>query len=133
MVGTWFASTVRSGSETVIMTPSIKLANTIIQIFFDLVMQVPTLFPIGVMAVSAPTVKKAIPTMRRAAPIRNDISILLGMGAIVKHSKRTIQVIGSTEEIDSFILSFNSDVCLNGSPPPFILLWVGARRQIIFC
>ena len=82
---------------------------------------------------SATSQDKAIHTLCLAAPIRNDISILLGMGAIVKHSKRTIQVIGSTEEIDSFILSFNSDVCLNGSPPPFILLWVGARRQIIFC
>ena len=117
MVGTWFASTVRSGSEIVIIMPSIKLANTIIHTLLDLVMHVPTLFPIGVMAVSAPTVKNAIPTTSITAPVRNDMSIWFETGAMVKHSTRTIHVIGITEEMASFILSFKIDLFLNASPP----------------
>ena len=99
------------------MTPSIKLAKTIIQTLLDLVIQEPTLFPIGVIAVSAPTVKNAIPTMSITAPVMNDMSILLGMGAMVKHSKRTIPVIGSTDESASFILSFKSVLFFNALPP----------------
>ena len=99
--GTWFASTCRSGSEIVIMMPSKKLTNTISQTFLDLVMQLPTFVPIGVIAVSAPKVKNAMPTISSTAPIKKETSILLGIGATVKHSSSTMMVIGRTDAIDS--------------------------------
>ena len=99
--GTWLASTCRSGSEMVMMTPSKKLTNTIIQTFRDFVIQLPTFVPIGVIAVSAPRVKKAIPAISRTAPIKKETSMLLGIGATVKQSSSTMMVIGSTDARDS--------------------------------
>lgn len=119
ILGTWFARTCRSGSEIVIRTPSKKLTKTIIHSLRDLVMHAPTLFPIGVIAVSAPRVKNAIPTISIAAPKAKDTSILFGMGVIVKHSIKTISVIGSTEDIASFSLSYNRFL-LNKLPPSFV-------------
>lgn len=59
-------------------------------------MVVPTRSPIGVMETSTPTLKSSIPIINNTPPIRN-INIMLGeIGAIVKHSKRTIAMIGST-------------------------------------
>ena len=106
------ARTVRSGSDIVIITPSRKLTKTITHTLFDLVMHEPTLLPIGVIAVSAPTVKNAIPTISITAPVRKDTSILLGIGAIVKHSRSTITVIGSTDVRASFSFSLSSFLLL---------------------
>ena len=71
--------------------------------FLDLVIMVPVLSPIGVMESSTPTLKKSMPTISRAAPTRNVIKMLGGIGAIVKHSTSTIPRIGIT----AFIVSEN--------------------------
>lgn len=96
------------------MTPKRKLTKTISQSFFDFVMQLPTLFPMGVMAVSAPRVKNAMPMISIAAPVRKDMSILLGIGEMVKQSTITISVIGSTEERASLNLSRNKLLLFKG-------------------
>ena len=59
------------------------------------------ILPIGVIAVSAPRVKNAMPTINSTAPIKKETSILLGIGATVKHSSSTMMVIGRTDAIDS--------------------------------
>lgn len=72
----------------------------------------------GVMAVSAPRVKKAIPATSITAPALKDTSMLFGMGVMVKQSTSTINVIGSTEETASFVFSrSNFLLSLNSSFP----------------
>ncbi len=87
------------------------------QIFFDFVIQLPTLFPIGVIAVSAPSVKKAMPIISIAAPVRNDTSMLFGIGETVKQSTITIKVIGSTDVRASLNLSCSKLWLCKRSPP----------------
>ena len=94
--GTCCASTCKSGSEIVITNPIIKVINTTLKMFFDLVIIVPTRSPIGVMEISTPTLKNNIPTIKRMAPIRNVIKILGGIGAIEKQRSKTITSIGTT-------------------------------------
>ena len=67
---------------------------TIIKRFFDFVTIEPTRSPIGVMDMSTPTLKNSIPIINSVAPIKNVSRILGGIGAIEKHSKRTISKIG---------------------------------------
>ena len=62
--------------------------------------------PIGIMAISAPSEKKPIPMISSAAPKMNSISVPVGMGVSVKLRRRTINVIGRTEESASLIFSF---------------------------
>lgn len=95
------------------INPMIKLIAMIKNRFLDLVMVVPVRSPIGVIESSTPTLKNNIPTMRRAAPIRNVIKILGGIGAMVKHKKRTIKSIGKTALRVSFSFSLNLDFILN--------------------
>ena len=75
--------------------------------FFDLVIMVPTLSPIGVMDSYTPTLKSSIPTIKKTAPIKKAIKILGGMGAIVKHKIRTIARMGKTAFKVSDNFSFN--------------------------
>lgn len=51
----------------------------------------------GVIAVSAPRVKRAIPKISRTAPTRNVNNVSGGIGEIVKHNTSTMAVMGSTE------------------------------------
>ena len=60
-----------------------------------------------VIEVSAPKVKNPIPKIRNTAPMKNNIITLFDTGATEKHTKATIIVIGNTDEMESFILSFS--------------------------
>ena len=57
------------------------------------------------MDISAPRVKKPMPSTSRPAPTRKDSISPLSMGISAKHSSATITVIGSTEAMAS--LSFS--------------------------
>lgn len=107
MDGTCPAKTCKSGSEMVITNPIIKLIAIIKNRFFDFVMIVPVRSPIGVMESSTPTLKNSMPAMSRAAPKRNKSNIPDGMGAMVKHRKRTIKRIGKTALRVSLSFSLN--------------------------
>jgi hypothetical protein len=69
----------------------------------------PTRSPIWFIDISTPTLKKSIPIMSRTAPIRNVINMLGGIGAIVKHSNKTMARIGSTAFRVSVNFSLNRD------------------------
>lgn len=99
------AKTVKSGSETVIKTPTKKNTGIMSHNFLVLTTPVPTYSPIGVIAVSAPSVNSPIPTTTNKTHTINVKNVSDGIGAIVKHKRRTIKDMGSTEENDSFILS----------------------------
>ncbi len=75
--------------------------------FLLLVMAVPSLSPMGVILISAPSVKNMVPTTIMAAPIRKHSKILEEMGVIVKHRIITIPMIGSTELSASVSFSLN--------------------------
>ena len=68
-------------------------------------MWAPTRSPMGVMAVSAPRVKRPMPTISSAAPIKKASSVAVGRGATVKLSTSTIAVMGTTEARASRIFS----------------------------
>ena len=65
----------------------------------------PIYSPIGVIEVSAPSVKKPMPTITITAPIIKHMSIDAGTGINVASSPRTMSVTGKTDESDSFIFS----------------------------
>jgi hypothetical protein len=71
----------------------------------DFVILDPTYSPIGVIAVSAPKVKRPIPTIRSKAPMINERSIAFDTGKKVTSKRRTISVTGRTDERDSEIFS----------------------------
>ena len=96
--GVWRASTCRSGSATVMITPITKQAATMSHSLFERVSCVPTCSPMGIMAMSAPSVKKPMPRMS---------SVESSMGTTVMPSASTIRVIGMTALSDSWILSFS--------------------------
>ena len=106
MAGTWVASTVRSGSATVIMIPIIRQIKITSQSFFDFVKCAPIPSPIGIIDISAPREKKPIPIMSRKAPVKNSMMVPIGIGAIVILSNNTIAVIGRTDDSASFVFSF---------------------------
>ena len=100
--GTCPASTCRSGSATVMMTPIKKLMATMTHTFLDRVISLPTASPSGIMDISEPRVNNPIPTISSRLPSKNAIMALLEIGVIVKHSTSTMAVMGSTEVSDSF-------------------------------
>jgi hypothetical protein len=61
----------------------------------------------GIIAISAPRVKKPIPMIRRDAPARNIRMVPVGMGTRRTLAIRTIAVMGSTDEKASIIFAFN--------------------------
>ena len=106
--GVFVASTCRSGSATVIATPSTKLISRISPSFRDLVILAPIWFPICVIDSSEPRVNRAIPTIIIREPIRNESISPLSMGTKNMQRTATINVIGSTDKTDSFIFSANT-------------------------
>ena len=95
--GTCWASTCRSGSDTVTMTPIKKPTPATTQSLRERVIAAPTRSPMGVMAVSAPRENRAMPRMTITAPIRNASSVSVGMGATVKLRISTMTMMGTTE------------------------------------
>lgn len=119
MDDTCSASTCRSGSEIVIITPRVNPTITIIHNFFVLSRLPPTLSPIGVIESSAPIVKNIIPPMTRIPPRRNCASMPVGIGAIVNASNSTMSIIGSTDQTAScaFSFVFSLKLCFIQIPP----------------
>ena len=97
MPGTSEARTWRSGSEMVTTTPMRKLTETMTQTFRELAMWAPACSPMGVMAASAPRVKKPMPRISSTAPARKASSASTGRGATVRQRTSTMAVMGSTE------------------------------------
>ena len=89
----------------VIITPMAKHTGMMIFRVRDLVITTPTRSPSGVIAISVPSVKSAMPKISMIAPITKAIIAPTGSGAIVDVSRSTMPVMGSTEARDSFSLS----------------------------
>ena len=105
MWGTVSASTCRSGSAMVMAKPSARLTSRISGRLRLLVSEVPMRLPMGVMEVSAPSVKMPMPTMIRMEP-RKKLSRRSGdTGDTDRHKSPTISRIGSTDSADSLIFS----------------------------
>ena len=104
--GTCSASTCKSGSETVTITPTKNETSSTTHSFLLRVMAAPTCSPMGVMAKSVPRVNMPMPTTSRAAPTKKASIASVGAGASVTHSASTMAVIGSTDASDSFHFSY---------------------------
>ena len=90
------ASTCRSGSEMVMRNPSRKPTPRITGRLRLRVSTAPTRSPMGVMLISAPSVKNMMPTTMSTAPSRKHSRMLGDTGAMVKHSTSTMATMGST-------------------------------------
>ena len=112
--GVCAARTVRSGSAMVMITPMMKQDRAMIPTRLDLVSWMPTFSPMGIIAISAPSVKSPMPTISRNAPIKKSMSVPVGMGVMVMHSSITIAVTGRTAASDSRIFALSS---CNRVPP----------------
>ena len=105
----WVASTVRSGSATVINTPIKKHTNIKTPTLLERESPAPTCSPIGVIAMSAPKLNRPIPTINTNAEIKNTVvSVRLKFTNGVKFNSNTIAVTGNTDTNDSFNLNQNA-------------------------
>ena len=91
----------------VIIAPIRKLMSIMSGMLLLLMSRPPTPCPRGVMAISAPSWKNPIPTMRSRAPVRNNRSVPTSIGAKVMLNIKTITVMGRTLDNDSLIFSFS--------------------------
>ncbi len=100
------ARTERSGSATVISKPIRKHTDMRISNFFDLVSPEPTCSPIGVIARSAPRLKRPMPIMSITADTaKAAVSVPFKSISGVKDIISTINATGKTEIDDSLSLS----------------------------
>ena len=100
------ASTTRSGSATVIITPSTKQMSMGMRRRFDFPICAPMPSPSGCMEISEPMVKRLIPKISVRVPKRNNTKIPDSNGAMETLSTNTMAKIGSTELIASFMALF---------------------------
>lgn len=77
MLGICSASTLKSGSATVIMIPIKRITPSIIPIFLLLIRELPSFSPIIIMERSAPNVNRLIPIIRNMELIINEVITLL--------------------------------------------------------
>ena len=105
--GTWLARTTRSGSAIVIIIPMTRQINARTGRSFTFIICAPTPSPSGVIAISAPSWKNAMPMMSIKAPTRNRAIVPVFMGTTKMLKSSTITVIGSTALTDSSIFSFS--------------------------
>ena len=80
----------------VMRKPSRKPMPKITGSFRLLVITAPTRSPMGVMLISAPSVKNMMPTTIMAAPSKKHSRMLGDTGAMVKQSTSTMATMGST-------------------------------------
>ena len=106
-VSIWFAKISNPGSAYDIKNPSTNPADTTIQSLLRLVISSPSTAPNGVTPKSTPSKNKVKPITINIAPITNLNIKLYPSGTIVKLSKITIIVTGSTEKKTSFNFSLN--------------------------
>ena len=97
MCGTFPASTSRSGSAMVMITPRIKLSARISHSLRDLVMRAPICVPMSVIEFSAPNVNSPSPSISMPVPMKNESIRSVETGAMVKHRSATVAATGSTE------------------------------------
>ena len=122
MPETCAARTETSGSAMVTNAPSKKQTNSKSHMLRDLERPEPTCSPIGVIAMSAPKLKSAIPKIKTAAAMRNaKLSCKEKETSGVKPSKMTIKVTGRMDIADSLILSHKAR---NTLLAPFLFLWI---------
>ena len=107
MAGTCRASTARSGSAMVTITPIAKKTTTTRPMRRVRVRRAPKASPMGIIAISAPREKRPIPKISSTAPARKSSRVPMGTGMTVRLSASTMAVMGSTEERDSKIFSFS--------------------------
>ena len=95
----------------VMRKPSRKPMPKITGSFRLLVITAPTRSPMGVMLISAPSVKNMMPTTIMAAPSKKHSRMLGDTGAMVKQSTSTMAAMGSTacSASNSFSRSFGRD------------------------
>ena len=105
MPGTCSASTCKSGSDMVIITPTKKEISSTTHSFLLRVMAAPTSSPMGVMASSVPKVNSPVPIISMAAPTKKPSMVLSGAGTSTKHSANTMTAMGKTDESASFHFS----------------------------
>ena len=98
-----------------------------------LVMTAPTRSPMGVMLISAPSVKNMMPTTIIAAPSRKHSRMLGDTGAMVKQSTSTMAAMGSTacSASSSFSRSLGSD-CLRMMSTAFRLYPISTLSYKIY-
>ena len=113
---TCWASTCRSGSDTVISTPSRKPSARISGRFRVFVTREPTSSPMGVMATSAPTEKSIMPATSSTAPARKPSITPLGTGATVRLRISTSATMGRTAASAS--RNFSSSFSIKPIPLP---------------
>ena len=105
----------------VMATPMIKHASAISHTLVVLVSCTPTFSPMGIMAISAPSVKRPIPTINITAPVINIAMVDSGMGTTVMLSSSTTPVTGSTAASDSLIFSNSRGFKASRSFPMLII------------
>ena len=100
------ASTDKSGSATVMSTPITKQTDTRSNRRRDLVRPAPTYVPIGVIARSAPRLKRPIPIIKKIAlTVKTICSFSEKVTSGVCETTSTISVMGKTEAKASFNFS----------------------------
>ena len=107
MEGTCCASTCKSGSEMVMMTPMENPISSTNMILRVLEICTPMPSPRGVIAISAPSWKKPIPMTSITAPTRNMTIAPSSTGTSSMLNSSTIPVMGRTAERDSRIFSLS--------------------------
>ena len=101
------ARTCRSGSAIVMMTPITKQTIIRIERRFVFMIWEPTPSPSGVIAISAPSWKNAMPMISMNAPTRNRAMVPVSIGTTKMLSSSTMTVMGRTALTDSSNFSFN--------------------------
>ena len=95
------ASTCKSGSEMVMRKPSTNPTPMMRGRLRLRVSMAPTRSPMGLMLISAPSVKNMMPTMIMDAPSKKHSRMLGETGAMLKQSTSTMATMGSTACSDS--------------------------------
>ena len=110
----------------------IKHTAQIAKTFLDFVSCSPTFSPMGIIAISAPRVKRLIPSTRKIEPTAKSASTEPDRGAMVKCSARTMTRIGSTDNKASFTFS-SSFLPISSQNLYRILIYtiIGEKRKLV--
>ena len=117
MCGTLPASTVRSGSATVMATPRTKLSERMSGRLRVLVIFAPRWLPMGVMEESDPRVKRPMPAMSITEPSTKASIRSAETGTRNRQSTATMRMMGSVEATASCSFSRSAVLTVNGITP----------------
>ena len=107
MEDTCWASTCKSGSEMVMITPIKKAMKLTSHALLVLEICTPMPSPKGVMAISAPSWKRPMPKISIRAPTKNMTMGPSSTGTKITLMSSTMAVMGSTAASDSIVFSRN--------------------------